>query len=322
MEGLPPRELHDRCVIPVTHHNYETYIGDGSDDVTLPGLRIYTDGSKGSHTGAAFVAFNEAEQNDPQWQGKVYLGDATVFQAEVFAIEGAATYAASLDHDIVTIFSDSQSAIQAVSKHLAQSRTVFSAVKALNRLSLHKQVCIRWIEGHKEENWGNELADKLAKEAASQISEGPEPFLPLPTSAVKSLTRNLTLERWKLRWTESTTCRQTKVFFPEPKHKLSKELLRLNRHDLGLCIRHLTGHSFLRYHQSKVNPATDPICRSCLEAREESSHVILECPAFQEERAQTFFDYEPKSIEVTWQLLLFLTNPRISCLEQDSDDDA
>ena len=97
--------------------------------------------------------------------------------------------------------------------------------------------------------------------------------------------------------------------------------MHLGRNDLGLCIRHLTGHSFLRYHRSKVNPSIDPMCRSCLEAKEESSHIILECPAFQEDRFQTFWEYEPKSIEVTWQLLLFLTNPKISCLEQDSDSD-
>ena len=62
MDGLPPRELHDRCVIPITHHNFNTIIDDGEDDPNLPGLRIYTDGSKSSKTGAALKIFDEPLQ--------------------------------------------------------------------------------------------------------------------------------------------------------------------------------------------------------------------------------------------------------------------
>ena len=44
------------------------------------------------------------------------------------------------------------------------------------------------------------------------------------------------------------------------------------------------------------------------------------CPlnAFQEQRFQIFWEYQPKSIATVWQLLLYLTDPNISCLEQDS----
>ena len=237
---------HLLCSCPFISWPVTTFIGDGSDDTTIPGLRIYTDGSKASKTGAAFVAYDAPLQKDPSWQGKVFLGEATVFQAEVFALEGAARYAAELESDTVTIFSDSQSAILAISGHLASSRTVFNAVKALNKLGSEKHVCIRWIEGHVEEHFGNELADKLAKEASKLEVEGPDPFLPLPSCVVKSLARKQTTEKWKARWSSSTTCRQTKIFFSEPNGKLSKELLKLNRKDLGLCIRHLTGHSFLK----------------------------------------------------------------------------
>ena len=178
-------------------------------------------------------------------------------------------------------------------------------------------MCVRWIKGHAG-HYGNELADKLAKEASSQQIEGPEPFLALPNCVVKSLARQSTLAKWTARWEHSTSCRQTKIFFPNPDAKFSKELMRLNRADLGLCIRHLTGHSFLKYHRSKVEPLISPECRACLEAREESAHIILDCPAFKEERLQCFWEYQPTSITVIWQLLLFLSNPKISGLEQDS----
>ena len=73
MEGLPPKEMQDRCVIPITHHKFTTFIGDGSDDITIPGARIYTDGSKSSCTGAAFIAFDEFSGDNPIWQGKTFL---------------------------------------------------------------------------------------------------------------------------------------------------------------------------------------------------------------------------------------------------------
>ena len=130
MKGLPPKEMQDSCVIPITHHKFTTFIGDETDDTTIPGVRIYTDGSKSLKTGAAFIAFDEHSGHDPLWQGQTFLGEATVFQAEVFSIEGATNYAARLEHDSITIFSDCQSAIRAVSGHLVKSRTVFDAVKA------------------------------------------------------------------------------------------------------------------------------------------------------------------------------------------------
>ena len=319
MDGLPPREFQDRCAINVSVHKFTTVIDDGIDDVTLPGVRLYTDGSSSSKTGAAFVAY-QGNSQDPVWQGLAYLGDATVFQAEVHAIEGAAEYAANNNFNDVTIFSDSQSGLRAISSHVVRSRTVIRAIKALNYLGSNATVTLKWIKGHAGYT-GNELADMLAKQASEQVHEGPGPILPLPASAVKAATRQQTIEKWISRWDGMNECRQTKIFFPSPNIKLSKELLNQNRSDLGLCIRHLTGHSFFRYHKSKVNPVVDPTCRLCGDSREESSHIILHCPHFQEQRFQIFFEYQPTAIHTVWQLHLFLTQPDLADLERNSSSD-
>ena len=248
------------------------------------------------------------------------MGNATVFQAEVFALEGAAKYAASLPQSEMTIFSDSQAAIHAISGHLTQSRTVFNAIKALNSLGSHARVHLRWIKGHAG-HLGNELADSLAKDAANMVIEGPEPFLPLPNAAIKAAVRKQTIDRWTTRWEHLDSCRQTRIFFPAPNKKFSRELLHLGRRDLGLCIRHLTGHSFLKYHGSKIDPRIDPQCRLCGFSREESAHIILDCPNFQEIRFQTFFEYAPATVHTVWQLSLFLQHPDISVLEDDTSSD-
>ena len=319
MDGLPPRELQDRCAIPITTHKFSVIIAEGDDDITTPGIRLYTDGSNSNKTGAGFVAFHDPTE-DPKFQGKSFLGQATVFQAEVHAIEGAAEYAAANNFDQVTIFSDCQSALHAISSHLAKSRTVFNAIKALNRLGSTASVQLRWIRGHAG-HFGNELADMLAKDASHMVVEGPEPILPLPSSVVRAAARQQTIDRWTARWEHLDSCRQTRIFFPTPNKKFSKELLHLGRHDLGLCIRHLTGHSFFKYHRSKVDPLIDPQCRLCGFLREESAHIILDCPRFQEMRFQIFFEYAPATVNTVWQLSLFLNHPDISVLEEDTESD-
>jgi ribonuclease HI len=68
----------------------------------------------------------------------------------------------------VLIFSDSKCAINAVVRggttpgHEALTAWARRAYRALNR---HSSLEIRWVRGHTA-IWGNELADKLAKEAA------------------------------------------------------------------------------------------------------------------------------------------------------------
>ena len=59
----------------------------------------------------------------------------------------------------------------------------------------------------------------------------------------------------------------------------------------------------------------------CPAMKEDSAHIIR--TAFQEQRFQIFWEYQPTSIPTVWQLLIYLTDPRISCLEQDpsSTDD-
>jgi hypothetical protein len=107
----------------------------------------------------------------------------------------------------------------------------------------------------------------------------PELFLPYAKILCKQETKAILLKRWTAAWQKSIDYRQTKIFFPLPDASVSKNLLRLSRKDLGLIIRHGTGHSNLNYHQSKQQPGLSPLCHLCGEKAEESHHIILSCPA-------------------------------------------
>jgi hypothetical protein len=170
----------------------------------------------------------------------------------------ACEYAATRQETQVTILSDCQAAILATAKPLIISRTVEMTVDAINSLAtLGKSIKIQWVRGHNRTT-GNIKADSMAKEGAAMASLGPEPFLPYTKTLCKQETKAI-LKTWQ----KSIIYRQTLIFFPLPDASISKNLLRLSRKDLGLIIRHGTGHSNLNYHQSKQQPGLSPLCRLC-----------------------------------------------------------
>jgi len=65
------------------------------------------------------------------------------------------------------------------------SSLVAETMRALEKLSMFNSVRLLWIPGHSDTP-GNETADKLAKQAASQDFVGPEPALGIPTTKIRS----------------------------------------------------------------------------------------------------------------------------------------
>jgi hypothetical protein len=77
------------------------------------------------------------------------------------------------------------------------------------------------------------------------------------------------------------------------------------------------------YHRHNVNRSLDPECRLCNEADEESSHIIMQCPAIAGKHLGCFSEYyldEDWAWEPT-QLLDFMLNPEIAALEVDPERD-
>ncbi len=73
-------------------------------------------------------------------------------------------------------------------------------------------------------------------------------------------------------------CRQTKLWFPNPNQKESKNILNLNKNDFGLITRWITGHCFLAWHEAIIKNQ-DPICPKCFTDDQTPWHLLKECPA-------------------------------------------
>ena len=91
-------------------------------------------------------------------------------------------------------------------------------------------------------------------------------------------------KEWEIRWQEEDRFRMTKEFYPFPTKLKYKGIMKLSRKDMILWIEVITGQNNLNYIQSKIYQIS-PNCRFCEEEDETFSHLMTECPVFNETRS-------------------------------------
>ena len=280
-------------------------------------LQCFTDGSKlADHVGYGFGIFQG--QNELATESG-YLGTIqTVFQAEVTAILRGCEMLKDLRARSITFFSDSQAAISALAGFQIKSKLVENCIDQLNQLGSTCDVTIKYVKAHCGIEQ-NEIADKLAKQGTKN-TQHKITVLP-PLSWAKFLVKKAIKSQFCDRWYELNQARQSKIFFPSLNKKASKFLLSQTRKNLGLMVQMLTGHNFLRRHESLVNPGTSPTCRLCREEAESAWHLIGECPMLRTKRWEylgaPFLDSPPD-----WRpnkLLQFLLRAKIPEMNQRED---
>jgi len=253
------------------------------------GINCYTDGSRlNDKTGCGIHIKHNTRVI---YNGHFYLGtNTTVYQAEIIAIQKAATWLHSqeIQHQNITIHSDSQASLDALDKVTIHSKTVLACVEALNLLGGNNKLGLRWVKAHVG-NHGNETADSLAKRGTT-LGEGKvvgvfDPVINQKTNIKKFYTR-----RWNNQWKKYPEARQTKIWFPQTDKHKSKKLLQLNRTLLGKTVQFLTGHNNLMRHRHLKDNSIDPTCRMCQMKDETSFHVIAECEALWQTRRFIFFE--------------------------------
>ena len=118
-------------------------------------------------------------------------------------------------------------------------------------------------------------------------SRVPEDIPDEPECIAKTAIHHKFRDLWRSQWQAREDCRQTKFF--RPKAGVSSwDLLTKPRKKISLFTQIMTGHNFLKRHESLVQGTTDSECRLCLEEEETSIHVFFQCQALRQQRIQIF----------------------------------
>ena len=261
-------------------------------------LVIYTDGSKLNKSGffrvgAAAVAYllgNEVE-NITIGLG----GHAEVFDAEMAALAKAARIAANLTTDFPNInkihfFSDSAAAVRAIMDPKPGSAQFFSLsfhnhIRPLLETQPDLCITVSWCPSHCGIP-GNERADSLAKEATSLGCQ-----IPFSTtrSNAKRRSKSAITKIWQKEWRNTPmTGRYAIANRIEPSLNPTKhfQLLKDKREIFGRVIQCRTGHAYTgEFRQFFLPLSPDPTSCPCdNETLETRSHILIDCPRYDEHR--------------------------------------
>jgi len=214
---------------------------------------------------------------------------ATVFQAEVYAIQSCAEaiIAGPLVGDVV-INTDSQAALGALVNPRITSKVVLGARKALERLARVRKVLLRWVPGHMN-IMGNETADELAKAGALKVHCKSDPQVGIAPAVGKTAIHEWAKAVHSQDWKELRRCRQSKQFIDSlPLASVCKATLNLTRNRLRLLVGIITGHCGLNRHLNLLRVAESATCDFCHLEEETAEHFVCSCPAFMDLRLSTF----------------------------------
>ena len=184
-------------------------------------IQIFTDSSKSVQgVGAGIAIFI---QNKLAHQRRLTLhSNCSNNQAEQLAIVKAMEtikelhIADNVPREI-TIHTDSRITLQSLKNPKNHKHLIDEIRKKAISLAKHNwHITFTWIRAHVG-HYGNELADKLAKEAAGKDAVS---YNSIPIREIAQQLRENSLKKWQLQWDRTTKAQTTRQFFPNIKDRL------------------------------------------------------------------------------------------------------
>jgi hypothetical protein len=132
-----------------------------------------------------------------------------------------------------------------------------------------------WVKAHAGHH-SNELADQLAKEAASSTEN--EIYKKIPKSTVIRELNEGCLIKWQSEWDKTTKGQITKDFFP-----VTQDRLKMKIQITPIFTKMITGHGNLESYLYKFNIIESSTC-PCGTTEQTIDHLIFQCELLGKER--------------------------------------
>ena len=211
---------------------------------------IYTDGSKDNNrVGCSAIVNNiNIKQRLPS--------NASIFTAEVTAIDLALDAIAKSDDDYFIIFSDSLSVLLSLNNRKMDNPLILKLLLKIHHLSCaHKTIHLCWIPSHIGIR-GNEAADMAAKESLNQGITASQ----VPYTDLKCQINHFILHKWQERW---SSCPDNKLFKIKPTLGVWPSGFRNSRKEEVVLSRLRIGHTYFTH--SYIRQEDPPECTACQE---------------------------------------------------------
>ena len=251
-------------------------------------IDIYTDGSKTDvGTGAGVAIYNSSDESVIKW--KIKLNKlASVYSAELEAIKSGLTSLLRVKNTSCTLYSDSKSALQALSQYDPKNELVQDIQIQLGKIKQNNTILnFCWVPGHCNIA-GNEAADKMAKTAANITRLCLKPIV---AEDMKPHIKKQVFTKWRERWNEINL---NKVHL----NKLRQIEPCIGNKDFSGFESRIEEIKFTRirlghtrfsnsYHFNVETRNTPPVCDTC-EVIWTIPHILLVCPRYYRERIKFF----------------------------------
>jgi ribonuclease HI len=283
---LAPWDKRITCIIENQEAAIKTHdnIHEQMTNDHLQTQMVFTDGSGfAGGIGAAMYAPLQPGEH------RRYLGtedQSTVYAGELNGIEMALAVARRENKARnITIFSDSQAAIQAVQDPQRPSgqyvlSLLYDHIKAIRALPNPPGITLRWIPAHVGVE-GNETVDVEAKLAATfgmgeVLTEVPVVRL---AAAARRAVRKRIGEKWARQWERERTSTPTKRLVIAPNKKIIRLYDSLSKPQCAILIQMRTMRIGLKHFLFKIKAADSDRC-GCDAGSQTPRHVLMECPSY------------------------------------------
>jgi hypothetical protein len=133
-----------------------------------------------------------------------------------------------------------------------------------------------WIKAHAGKE-GNELSDRLAKEASITCNIE-ECYNKIPNSAISKELKELCLKQWQNEWNTTTKGATTKSVYPYIEHRMTLKVSPTPNFTTMV-----TGHGKINSYLHKFKIIENPVC-PCNKGDQTVDHIIYRCGIHEQER--------------------------------------